>query len=627
MHRTFESTTPSGFDAELDALDLTCPACDSDLITDELFLSHRVCGSCNRHFSIGARERISLLVDSDVFEEFSTDLAAMESLVVRERFPSAERLAEHQHMRVIGDAVVSGVGTIGGLKAVVVALDDHFIGPALGALMTEKVILALEYASTWKLPLLLLCAGGTTTAQAGPLALVQGGRLATAFARLHLEGVLIVGSTSHPIGSSVFANMAAHCDLLFSEPGVVARTTATGGPEVPNSKTWQTAADLLRNGWIDAVVDRPRLKGQIAAVLDLVSHPGFAQGSITPTANGASVLSTRESLANLEHPDRPDAGAIVATLFSGLIELHGDRVGGDDSSVICGFGRFDALSIAVAAMLGDSVPDNRRSVATSARKIARLARLAGRMDLPLIVFVDSGASDRTSVFAPDSAFAVNALTSILALLPVPVIAVGAGTVSGPLATGLMIGDRQFLMSSAVFAAPFSVAPGRGKFPSPPRAPRTMGRVAGDDGVLTAHDCERFGLIDGVIEESRPGAHADPESTMVAIRAVLHRSLAELTGTGQRRLLDTRHRRQRTLGQSTPEGLAAARSELWELHEWQRSVGRSIDEWRLRWEELKASQPRLSFQRPDMHELATKLRTRRAVLIERARLGDRSSKES
>jgi hypothetical protein len=74
-------------------------------------------------------------------------------------------------------------------------------------------------------------------------------------------------------------------------------------------------------------------------------------------------------------------------------------------------------------------------------------------------------------------------------------------------------------------------------------------------------------------------------------------------------------------------LAAARSELWELHEWQRSVGRSIDEWRLRWEELKASQPRLSFQRPDMHELATKLRTRRAVLIERARLGDRSSKES
>jgi hypothetical protein len=131
------------------------------------------------------------------------------------------------------------------------------------------------------------------------------------------------------------------------------------------------------------------------------------------------------------------------------------------------------------------------------------------------------------------------------------------------------------------------------------------------------------MVDGVIQEPARST-ADPASGMAApIRQVVLAALAELTGTGQRRLVDARHRRQRSLGQSTPEGLAAARSELWELHEWQRSVGRSIDEWRVRWEQLKASQPRLSFQRPDMSDIAMRLRTRRAELLDRARSHDRS----
>jgi len=624
MHRTFDPATPSDYDSELEALDLTCPACESDLIADELFLSHRVCRSCNRHFSIGARERIAILVDSGLFEELPLDSASMESLVALENYPSAERLAEHQQLRVIGEAIVSGAGSIGGVNSVVIAIDDHLVGPALGALMTEKIALGLEYARIQKHPVVLLCAGGTSTVQAGPLALVQGGRLATAMSRLHLESVPIVGVISHPIAGSIFGNLAAHCDLLFSEPGVRVRAEFGGGADVPSASAWQSATDLLRDGWIDGIVDRPRLKGQIAAVVDLLSNPGLAGGLAMPIASAKSALSARESLANLEHPDRPSADTFVAALFSGLIELHGDRVTGDESSVICGIGRFESRSVGVAAMRREPESTSRHGIAALARKITRLARFAGRMEFPLIVFVDAGADDRMTMFSPDSAFAINALTSILALLPVPVITIGTGTVAGPLATGLMIGDRQFLMSSAVYAAPFSVVPGRTRFPLSPRAPRTMGRMTEDSGVLTANDCKRFGLIDGVIEESRPGAHADPGATMVAMRAVLQRSLAELTGTGQRRLLDTRHRRQRTLGQSTPEGLAAARSELWELHEWQRSVGRSIDEWRLRWEELKASQPKLSFQRPDMHELAVKLRARRAELLERTGLGDRSS---
>ncbi len=628
MHPTVDASDPN---QELELLDLTCPACDADLISDESFLSHRVCGSCNRHFSIGARERIALLVDAGEFEELNTSFAPPESTLARDRFPSAERLAEHHHLQVIGEAVVSGIGRIGGVNTVVVALDDHLVGSALGALMTEKIILALDYARSRRLPVALVCAGGAAFGQAGPLALVQGGRLATAFSQLHLEGVPVVGVLAHPIAGSVFATLAAHCDVLYSEPGVLVSSGPAGGG-LPSPQRWQPVDVLAADGWIDKIVDRSRIRGHIAAFVDVVGGSGgvVREGSAPMPGSGASI-SAAEAMANLDHPDRPATSRIVASLVSGFVELRGDRVSSETPDVICGIGRLDSLPVAICGQRVGVEGEGRFAEASAARKIARLARLAGRLEMPLIVLVDGRTAAGGPGFAPESAFAVGSLASTIAQLPVPVIAIGVGRVSGLLATSLMIGDRQFLMSSAVYATTADTSPGHGSLRSGPRHPRAAGRSHALDGVLTARECEELGLIDGVINEPRPGAHVDPEGALASVRSVLLASLAELTGTGQRRLLDTRHRRQRNLGQSTPEGLAAARSELWELQEFQRSVGRSLDEWRDRWDQLKLSQPRLNFQRPDMNDLTTKLRARRSELrarrtelFERAGIGDRSN---
>lgn len=621
MNPTVDSSGPDR-EQELELLDLTCPACDADLIADELFLSHRVCGSCNRHFSIGARERISLLVDSGLFEELNTTFAPPESTLARDRFPSAERLAEHHHLQVIGEAVVSGVGHIGGVSTVVVALDDHLVGASLGALMTEKIILALDYARGRKHPLVLVCAGAASSGHPGPLAQVQGGRLATAFSQLHLEGVPVAGVLAHPIAGPVFASLAAHCDLLYSEPGVLVSNATAERGGLPNMQRWQPVDALAADGWIDAIVDRSRIRGQIAAFVDAVGG-GVVRSGSAPTPGAGNATTATDALANLDHPGRPASTDFVRSLISGFVELRGDRVASDNPAVICGIGRLDSLPVAVCAQRGDKELAGAFPDASAARKIARLARLAGRLELPLVLLVNGRAPDASVQFSPEAAFAVSSLATILAQLPVPVIAIGTGKVTGLLSTSLMIGDRQFLMSSAVYAA-VDVGPGGGSVPGSPRHPRNFGRVNPAAGVLTARECEELGLIDGVINEPRPGAHADPDGALAAVRSVLLASLAELTGTGQRRLLDTRHRRQRTLGQSTPEGLAAAHSELWELQEFQRSVGRSFDEWRDRWDQLKLSQPRLSFQRPDITELATKLRARRTELLERAGLGDRSA---
>jgi len=291
-------------------------------------------------------------------------------------------------------------------------------------------------------------------------------------------------------------------------------------------------------------------------------------------------------------------------------------------AAICGIGRLDTVSVAFAGIVPPDGGIDPGTVAIAARKIGRLARLASRLELPVVILADGGDATIQVPFSVEGAYAGAALASSLALLPVPIVSVGMGHIPGTLATLLMNADRQFLMAGAVVTPPPARATGW-------QPGRPAGLRPGTD-AIGAVDCYRLGLIDGVVpglEESDP---ADAAPWANAIRVSVVQALAELGGTGQRRLLDTRTLRQRTLGQSTPDGLAEARSELWALQEWQRSVERnverSLDEWRGRWENLKANQPRLSFQRPDIGDLAARMRARRTELLERAGLGDRSPQE-
>jgi acetyl-CoA carboxylase carboxyl transferase subunit beta len=595
----------------LDDPGLTCPACDADLMRDELFGSHRVCSTCGRHFSLSARERVSLLVDPESFDEMRIALVTPDVVPGHDQKPAAERLAEHHHLQVIGDAVVTGVARISGIGVTVIALDDHLVGAMLGATMTEKIILALEQAMTRKLPVVVLFSGSPGAAQSGQLAMVQGGRLSSAFAQLHLGRIPVIGILAHGVSESVFSVLATHGDVLFSEPDVAPGRLGTGrgvGISVARSRP----LNLVEDGWIDEVVERSRLRGQLSHVLDLLANPGVARAGGAGAPVATTWPKTDVALQMVRHANRPPVDHYLSSVFSGLLELRGDRVTGNTDHVICGIARVESLTVAVAALReGDAAHDAR-----AARKVVRLARLAGRLELPLVLLVGDGTAPEPG-FNPEAAFAEGTLRSMLSVLPVPVISICTGVARSSLAMALLLGDRSFMLSNAVLRG--------GEVAGPvPANPHTRMHLRSMDGglALTAHDCERLGLVDGVIEEPNPGAHTDPEGAAAALKVTLLQALSELTGTGQRRLLDTRLRRQRTLGQLTPDGLAAARSELWEIQEWQRSVAQSFDELRDRWDQIRASSPKVSFHRPELPDLAARFRARRDELLERARSGDR-----
>lgn len=616
MPLTDQSAFP--IDESLD-FDLTCPSCAINLTLDDAFLAMRVCGGCGRHFSLAARERIALLADPASFDEFLDRELDRGNHGLPEAIPSAERLAEHHESQVIAEAVVAGSAQVGGMECVLIALDDHLVGPSLGATMAEKVIGALTFATARKLPVVMICAGGGTTPPAGPLSVVQAGRLSSAFAQLHLAGLSVIGTLVHPVAESMYALLATHCDVLFAEPGLL-----VGTPDPMRVREgellWRSAEDLLGRGWIDAIVPRTGFRHHVSQVLDVLNRPGTAQTTQrivvqAVAANNAAGIGGH--LLVLDHPDRPRADAYQTELLREFVELRGDRVLGDSTAVLTGFARIDSLATAVVFIRHN--PSTESDIA--ARKIARLARLASRHELPIVALIDERLTGDVHGYSLEGLQAASTLGSLLSVLPVPIISVVIGAVASPLSRVLMTGDRQFMLGHAVLASEEDHGSGHVVFgrPAGPRPPKRS--------ALSAHECDRLGLIDAVIEEPGVGSHALPEGTFSAVHGTLAAALAELNGTGPRRLLDSRFRRQRDLGLSTPEGLAAVHSEQWELQEWQRSLERSLGDWRDRWEQFRAGSNRDQARRLDLPEVMTRFRARRDGFLTRTGLGDRLGNDS
>jgi hypothetical protein len=237
------------------------------------------------------------------------------------------------------------------------------------------------------------------------------------------------------------------------------------------------------------------------------------------------------------------------------------------------------------------------------RKARRLVRLAGQLELPIVLLCEGmtgpGAGEADG---PDLGPTIAHLLALLAMVPVSIVAVGIGVVSGPAALSWLMADRCLLLDHAVL----TIDHDGGRVTRVP----SIGRPAGEAVALTAAECLRLGLADMVIPEPAPAAHADPAWMAGQVRRALAASLGELMTSGPRRLLDQRQHRLRGLGQSTPEGLAAARLELREMQEWQRAISTSIADLRGRWEQRMAQRPRFTWQRPDLTDIAQRITTLR-----------------
>ena len=249
------------------------------------------------------------------------------------------------------------------------------------------------------------------------------------------------------------------------------------------------------------------------------------------------------------HPNRPNLEDFIQRLFTGFIEIHGDRRFADDHALMTGFANYKGQPVLLVGHVkgGDTKEKIYRNFGYARpegyRKAMRAMRLAEKFSRPVVVFVDTPAaypgieSEERGVA---EAIAVNLRDMMVLDTPIIVIVSGEGGSGGAL--GIAVGDRVLMQEHAIY----SVIPPEGCAAILWRDPAKKVEAA-QALKLTAPDLLKAGIIDEIIAEPIGGAHTDPTAAAVGVDEALSRSLAEVGALTSEARLDARYSKFRNMG--------------------------------------------------------------------------------
>lgn len=249
------------------------------------------------------------------------------------------------------------------------------------------------------------------------------------------------------------------------------------------------------------------------------------------------------------HPDRPYFLDYMRMIATDWVELHGDRVFGDDQAIVTGLCAIEGRSVAVIGhQKGRDTDENLKRNFGMAhpegfRKAMRIMELAGRQGLPIVTFIDSPGAfpgDEAEKRGQHEAIARNLM--VMADLPVPIVCVvtGEGGSGGALAIG--VGNRVLMLEYAYYAVctPEACAAIIHK-------DRSRASEISADMRIIAPDLLELGIIDEIIPEPLGGAHRNPEKVAENVKNAVIRHLDELDKLSCEELVDQRYKRFRSMG--------------------------------------------------------------------------------
>ncbi len=249
------------------------------------------------------------------------------------------------------------------------------------------------------------------------------------------------------------------------------------------------------------------------------------------------------------HHKRPHSRDYIQALITGFQELHGDRLFGDDQSIIAGMGFFEGKPVMIIGQ--QKGRDTKEKLLRNFgmpkpegyRKALRLMMLAAKFRRPIVTLVDTpGAYPGIDAEERGQAEAIAYNLREMSRLTTPVIAViiGEGGSGGALA--LAVANRVYMLENAYYSviAPESCAAiiwrDSGKAPLAAAALR-----------MTATDLMEMKLIDGIVPEPPGGAHLDPDAAIQSLRETLKPALDELSALSPQEIINQRYAKFREMG--------------------------------------------------------------------------------
>jgi acetyl-CoA carboxylase carboxyl transferase subunit alpha len=249
------------------------------------------------------------------------------------------------------------------------------------------------------------------------------------------------------------------------------------------------------------------------------------------------------------HPKRPHTLDLIGLLLEDWVELHGDRVFGDDKAIVGGLATFDGEPV---VLIGHQKGrDTRENIARNFgmphpegyRKALRLMQFAAKFGKPIITFIDTpGAYPGLGAEERGQAEAIARNLREMAGLPTPVICVvtGEGGSGGALAIG--VGNRVLMLEYAIYSVISPEGCAAILWGDAAKAPEAAELMR-----VTAPDLLKLGVIDAIVPEPVGGAHRNWEATAASLRAALRDQLWQLKSKSEAELIEERHEKFRRIG--------------------------------------------------------------------------------
>ena len=292
------------------------------------------------------------------------------------------------------------------------------------------------------------------------------------------------------------------------------------------------------------MVDRIRNRGRDAAAR--AAAEGGPAPAPEPRDPRAETWARVQLARNIRRPRILDLLPVIADDF---VELHGDRLFGDDEAVVTGFARIgDRRVVVVGQQKGADTEENiRRNFGMphpeGYRKSMRVMELAERLGMPVVTFVDvPGAHPGPESEERGIAEAIARSIGLMSRLRTPIVVVITGEGGSGGALAIAVGDVVIALENAVYSVI-----------SPEGCASILWRTADEAATaavamkMTAPDQQALGIIDLVIPEPGAGAHTDHVETARRIRAVVVEQLDALAAVPLDELVEARYRRFRAIG--------------------------------------------------------------------------------
>ncbi len=510
-----------------------CNKCGGAIIAEDVKKGYYICPKCGGYFRVHAYRRIEMVGDEGTFEEWDKGLCTRNPLHYK---GYEEKIAYLQEKTGLEEAVVTGKVKIQGQDTVIGVCDGRFMMSSMGEVVGEKITRAVERATREKLPVILFTCSGGARMQEGIVSLMQMAKTSAALKRHSDAGLLYITVLTDPTTGGVTASFAMLGDIILAEPGALIGFAGprvieqTIGQKLP--KGFQRAEFLVEHGFVDAIVERPKLRETLGEILRMHSRDSVLERTLEGTASEAAEAGEKElpegagngqagasdvrdglKLHNQvaeawdrvqisRMKDRPVGSDYIHALFTDFMEFHGDRYYRDDRAIIGGIAYFHGMPVTVIAQeKGTNTKENIEHnfgmpSPDGYRKALRLMKQAEKFGRPVICFVDTPGAFcglEAEERGQGEAIARNLFEMSGLTVPVLSIVIGEGGSGGALA--MAVADEVWMLENSIY----SILSPEG-FASILWKDSSKAKEAAEVMKLTAGDLYELGMVEHVFLE-------------------------------------------------------------------------------------------------------------------------------